>query len=61
MSNKSDSLKARRLQGFAAQLAATGTEKSAAQALIKAYPKKASIRDRKHEAIRATILSGLKA
>lgn len=61
MASNPDTLKARRLQGFAAQLAASGTEKSAAEKLIKSYSKKAAVRDRKHETIRKTILSGLAA
>lgn len=56
-----DILNARRLQGAAAQIAASGLDKAAATARIKKYTKQASIRDAKREAIRKTILEGLPA
>ena len=62
MSNIANTLSARRLQGFATHLAASSTGvKSASEGLTKKYIKQAATRDRKHAAIRETILSGLKA
>jgi hypothetical protein len=61
MSTTAEILAARRLQGFAAHLAATGLEKKAAQARIKSYVKQASNRDAKYSRIGKDILDGLAA
>lgn len=61
MSTTADILAARRLQGFASHLAATGVEKKAAELRIKSYVKQAATRDAKHARIGKQILDGLAA